>query len=355
MIKIYALTKHYSWWGKSSGYSNLTHYVDKSDDIEVVPVNTDQGNLGLLQKLLSRARYRQGRTSSVTARNVPILEKTLRRELKQAATKQIVHYLHVEEHYALNGRKHLNNPNHLVGSVHQPRSWWETNHLYHDAVRDFDGMITLSSELCDYMDKLGVAKTEFIPHGVDTVFFRPKEEVLIKTESRRILSVGHWLRDFNLMERVIGAAQLANLPWHFDIIVPQWKCEEIEILKIARHPNTTIAYGLTDDQLLQRYQEADAFFFPLIDCAANNAMVEAIACGLPIITSDLPGTRDYTQPSFCKLVRGEEPKRYIEAISESLQTEWQTRARKESRRYAESRLAWPIVANKMADFYRDYA
>ena len=53
--------------------------------------------------------------------------------------------------------------------------------------------------------------------------------------------------------------------------------------------------GLTDAQLHALYRKAALLFLPLLDGAANNAILEAMAHGLPIVTTDLPSTRFYTQ------------------------------------------------------------
>ena len=41
------------------------------------------------------------------------------------------------------------------------------------------------------------------------------------------------------------------------------------------------------------YHLSDLFFLPFVDAVANNAIVESIACGVPVVVSDVGSLRDY--------------------------------------------------------------
>lgn len=41
--------------------------------------------------------------------------------------------------------------------------------------------------------------------------------------------------------------------------------------------------------LIERYQQADVFVFSSLDEGLPNAVLEALACGMPVIATDIPG------------------------------------------------------------------
>ena len=49
--------------------------------------------------------------------------------------------------------------------------------------------------------------------------------------------------------------------------------------------------GLTDAELRDLYHSSDIAFIPLTNATANNAVLEAMASGIPLISTDLPAIR----------------------------------------------------------------
>ena len=66
--------------------------------------------------------------------------------------------------------------------------------------------------------------------------------------------------------------------------------------------NVEVRDRVGDAELLQLYHRSKLLVFPLIDCTANNSLLEAMACGLPILSTDLTGVRDYVSPECAVLV-----------------------------------------------------
>jgi len=125
-------------------------------------------------------------------------------------------------------------------------------------------------------------------HGVDTHYFRPDPARRNVTEDRPLqgLLVGSTERDHEF-----AAALMQALP------------DGIMHLSVATTPNPHPAYHntrnvtllphLDDEAMLQAYQQADLLVMPLLDATANNAILEAMACGTPVLTNRTSGTSDY--------------------------------------------------------------
>lgn len=107
----------------------------------------------------------------------------------------------------------------------------------------------------------------------------------------RFLIVGSWLRDRALIFHVAK-----ELPQHqFTWISAGMRLSEQEARLASRLPNLEIIdKGISNARLHAYYHHSDCLFQPLLDATANNAILEAMCFSLPIITSDLPGTRWYT-------------------------------------------------------------
>ena len=60
--------------------------------------------------------------------------------------------------------------------------------------------------------------------------------------------------------------------------------------RFVQHPNTRCHAGLSDEQLLALYQSADIGVMPVIDCTANNGLLEMMATGLPVVMTDIGAT-----------------------------------------------------------------
>lgn len=89
---------------------------------------------------------------------------------------------------------------------------------------------------------------------------------------------------------------------------------------------------------------------PLSFCAANNAVVEGLACGVPMIASDTGGIRDYGGGEFFELTAPGDAAAMAAAAErllgdERLRLKLSVRARE----FAERALSWPVVAREHID------
>src|SRR5690606_39275257 len=66
------------------------------------------------------------------------------------------------------------------------------------------------------------------------------------------------------------------------------------------------------------YQEATALFLPLKDVTACNSLLEAMACGTPIITTDLESNKGYGLTSANSVLVS--PSNYVDAVINLLQS-----------------------------------
>jgi glycosyltransferase involved in cell wall biosynthesis len=123
--------------------------------------------------------------------------------------------------------------------------------------------------------------SEVVPTGVDTSFFQPAWGRPANPRVR-VLFVGS-LRPFKQPQLLLEAAARFSGA-DFVIIGEGAMAEELEArVRRGRLTNVTLAGGLAAEPLKQQYQQADIFLFPSKWEGSPKVLLEAAACGLPVI------------------------------------------------------------------------
>jgi glycosyltransferase involved in cell wall biosynthesis len=139
---------------------------------------------------------------------------------------------------------------------------------------------------------------QIIPNGVDIQRFSPDMQMR-EWHPPRLLFVGRvvYQKGLDLLLEALGSVQSSS--WQLTIVGDGSQREllmaQAEHLGISER--IRFLGWLDSAQLLPEYQQANLFVFPSRHEGMPNAILEAMACGLPVIASKIAGNEELVVPA----------------------------------------------------------
>ncbi|MDW8343203.1 MAG: glycosyltransferase family 4 protein [Verrucomicrobiae bacterium] len=245
----------------------------------------------------------------------------------------------------------------FILTVHQPPSYLPVmqragHRGFFEALRIAEGIVVLDeASQRDYRYFAPNSIIKHIPHGVDVNFFHPSKS---STRKPVVLTVGNWLRDYEAWLRVVQAAASKRSNLEFVVLA------DPTLYRALRHriphpcPKVSWVWGVDDVQLRRLYQDAAVLFLPLHDAVANNAILEAMACGLPIVATGLRAVIYYSGAALAAACNNSDPLGTLEQIENLLLDRERWLAASEAGRHRAATLfAWPFIAEQYRNFYKE--
>ncbi|MBD3157215.1 MAG: glycosyltransferase [Candidatus Lokiarchaeota archaeon] len=180
----------------------------------------------------------------------------------------------------------------------------------------FDAFHVLNREDYETYKKWGLDKVFLIPNGVDVDWFSPAKSE--KTNDFQVLSVGR-LDQQKGIDVLIQAITLLNqeldesLRPRFRICGTGPLAEKVDEFAQRTH-NVSYLGFVGEKELLRRYRRADLFVMPSKRETFGLVAMEAMSCGVPVITSDIPGPRTFVERDYGMMVPPSNPRALAKAI-----------------------------------------
>ena len=348
-MRIHLIRTYHPHWGQHTGAHQFIHYLDPErfeiDDRVVAmgdgdfPIKARVVRLGI-KYMVRRKGMRVYGLNDLLA-EFAAGRHWWRREI------DILHYLEGEHSLQflpsiVSKLGQLRPRPRIVATFHQPPELLDRL-ININNVQQVDHVIVLSPEQVSYFEQyLPADKVSMILHGVDTDFFCPADR-LEAPRGFQCLSVGSWLRDY---DAVFEVAQRLNSEPDFEFQIVSSTVTDREIPE-----NVSVQSGIDDEALRALYQQADVLFLPVTSATANNAVLEGIACGLPVVTTDLDSLRSYLPGQEAILVKDNDPEHLVAALlrlhrNPELRTEMAAAARRRA-----LDLSWAQIAQEHASVY----
>jgi glycosyltransferase involved in cell wall biosynthesis len=335
----------YPQWGGHSGYAQFVRCLDPASFRTFLHGASDRDPdlprwlrrfKPSLKRLIARGKMPWYKISDLNAEMLALAE-CLRRRF------DLVHFLDGEHSGQFLPRLlRFLGPSSVrtVVTFHQPPSLLR-GLVNPELLRWFDQVVVVSpSQLEFFKPHVAEDRLQVILHGVDTDFFHPAAAAR-RGDGIRCITVGDWLRDWSSFAAVARA--MGDVA--FDVVTGTKP-------DLSGLDNVRLYSGLDDGALAELYRRADILFLPLKETTANNALLEGIATGLPVVATDLEATRAYLPSGEAILVADNRTEGFIEAIrglqrNVALRREMGRRARLRA-----EELAWPRLACHYERLYR---
>src|SRR5262249_30321296 len=115
--------------------------------------------------------------------------------------------------------------------------------------------------------------------------------------------------------------------------------------------NVNFCSGISDVALRQLYHNASISVSSLTGAAANNAILESMASGLPIIATDLPAIREHTTRDGCVYIPPGDSSELASAILRLLDDEQRCALLGAANRAHAAGFGWEHVARQTMEVY----
>lgn len=143
---------------------------------------------------------------------------------------------------------------------------------------------------------LDPAKARVIRPAVDPTVFCPEDGGMREDGRFRIVTTGSliWRKGYEIALLAVRQLVDAGVPVQFDIIGdgPERQRVIYTIDDLGLHEHVTLHGRVSPGQVVARLQQADAFLLTSLSEGISNAVLEAMACELPVVTSDCGGMRE---------------------------------------------------------------
>jgi teichuronic acid biosynthesis glycosyltransferase TuaC len=230
--------------------------------------------------------------------------------------------------------------------------------LIRRALKRADGVIAVSGALKQRMVELGIdaEKVAVIRNGVDRSIFYPREQAAARhrlglaIESRIIITVGA-LVPLKGIDRLIDAIKLlSNERIKLYVIGegPERAALEAQIAKNNLADRVLLIGSRPQEELAEWYSAADLFCLASSREGCPNVVIEAMACGTPVIAADVGGVHELVGGlAYGKVIFNVTAENLAREIGAALEIDWD---RQGIASYIGAR-TWSVVAKEVMDHW----
>jgi len=321
-----------------SGYDQLTHYIEGR---VLGPNRLHRFFDRLPERILANIRRTAGTWYNSQA---------LKQELQNIPafffkSGRIYHFLYGEDSFHYSGYLNPRASNKIVATFHMPPQKFLAITQGRRHLKTLDAVVVIAPNQEElFKNIVAPERVHLIPHGVDTRFFRPQEGV--QRSGRRCIFVGVHMRNFQMLRQVIQRVTEKEGDITFTVITFDAHFHHFSGLR-----NVSLYASVAEDALLDLYNSADLLLMPVHDGTANNAILEAMACSLPVVATRVGGIPRYVNDGSAVLVEPDDVQGMADAVLTILNDSMRRQAMSREARTLAEQFDWTVIADRMRDLY----
>lgn len=264
-----------------SGYNTLFEYME-------LPVAQSKFMTKMIGLLPDSIKWRLHRLRPQPVGDDGLIPELLAFPTTRSGKTGICHFIYGEDTYFYTPLwQHANKK--IIATYHYPPRRLDER-VNTAVLKGLSGVVLMSNSQREWFEQyLPPERIFVVNHHVDTEFFNntvsddPDGPI-------RIMSVGGILRDMDMLLSVVKELTSKYGPdkIQFDFLIPPNFREPFK-----QFSNVNFYARISDEELRELYQKATLGFIPLVDCTANNAVLEMMSCGKAIACSEVGGIVDY--------------------------------------------------------------
>lgn len=192
-------------------------------------------------------------------------------------------------------------------------------------------------------------KISVIYNGVNTEEFFPLSTITSETkQSLKIISTGRLIERKGYKYLIEAISGMDNI--QVDLIGDGDLMEELKKLVKEKKANVSFLGKKEHSKLPSYLQRADIFCLPSLNEGMSNSVLEAMACGLPIITTDTGGSKELVKNNGF-IVKKENSSEIKEAIKNYLNNPELAKQHGQKSREIAEKMSWGKVAKNYKEVY----
>lgn len=179
-----------------------------------------------------------------------------------------------------------------------------------------DCRIAVSSDFCEKLRKTTGLDFAVVPNVLDSTVFNKKVSTGEKHDTLKLVSAGNLTenKNFSTLIDVINLLPLSNVELNIFGSGSEYTRLKAQIEKLGLEEKIFLRGKVSREALMKEYMESDAFILLSKSETFGVAYIEAMACGLPVLSLDCGGTRDFICDNNGVIVKSCETADIAEAV-----------------------------------------